>query len=368
MTNRPGAPAKLKVVITGATGNIGSQVVEQLLDHPAVGSVVGMCRRPPASHSDVERLSYVSLDLLDASAGATLERVTAGADVVIHLAWRIQPSHDGAAMRRINVEGTRAVTDAAINNAVPSLVYASSLGAYSGSRKDVRRDETWPTAGIPTSTYSRQKAEVESILDDVEQRAPSLRVVRLRPGIVLQRRAGSEIARYFIGPLVPLPLLRPGVLPIVPDLPGLKFQVVHSADVAAAFVKAVTTDVAGAFNIATDPPLDAARLGRLMAARVVPVPTRALRAAVTLGWRLRLTPTDAGWLDMAMNAPVMDTARAKDELDWEPRHDADSTLLELLEGLTHTEGGATPVLAALPDGVRRVTSAFRHLLSGGIGK
>ena len=63
-------------------------------------------------------------------------------------------------MRRINVEGSARVFDAAGAARVPTLVYASSVGAYGPGPKDRRVDESWPTTGIPTSFYSRHKAEV----------------------------------------------------------------------------------------------------------------------------------------------------------------------------------------------------------------
>ena len=67
-----------------------------------------------------------------------------------------------------------------------SLVYASSVGAYSPGPKDRRVDESWPTDGTPSSFYSRHKVEVERVLDQVEAEHPELRVVRLATGIDLQ--------------------------------------------------------------------------------------------------------------------------------------------------------------------------------------
>ncbi len=47
---------------------------------------------------------------------------------------------------------------------------------------------------------------------------------------------------------------------------------------------------------------------------------------------------------MGMAVPVMDTGRARRELGWVPQHTAADTLLELLDGMAHGEGGATPPL------------------------
>ena len=118
---------------------------------------------------------------------------------------------------------------------VPALIYASSVGAYSPGPKDRRVDESWPTAGIATSFHSRHKAEVERRLDRLQAEQPQLRIVRLRPGLIFKREAATEIRRLFLGPLVPGVRLRSSLVPVCPEVPGLRFQAVHSDDVAEAY-------------------------------------------------------------------------------------------------------------------------------------
>ena len=200
-----------------------------------------------------------------------------GADAVVHLAWLIQPSRDRATTRSVNVDGSRRVFEAAAAAGVPTLVYASSVGAYSPGPKDRRVDESWPTGGIPTSFYSRDKSDVEAILDGFEAAHPDMRVVRLRPGLIFKGEAASGIRRLFAGPLLPTPLLRRRLIPIVPALERLRFQGVHSFDVGEAYHLAITRDVRGAFNVAAEPVLDPPELARLLEAR--PVPRARARAA-----------------------------------------------------------------------------------------
>jgi nucleoside-diphosphate-sugar epimerase len=76
----------------------------------------------------------------------------------------------------------------------------------------------------------------------------------------------------------------------------------------------------------------------------VPVPEALARAFTALTWRLRLQPTPPGWLDLALNVPLLDVTRARDELGWEPRHTAGEALLELLAGLREAAGAPTPPL------------------------
>src|SRR5205809_7702957 len=150
-----------------------------------------------------------------------------------------------------------------------ALVYASSVGAYSPGPKDRLVDESWPVDGVPTSFYGRHKAEVERLLDRFEEAHPDVRVVRLRPGLIFKREAASGIRRLFAGPFLPSPLLRPRLLPVVPDVPGLRVQAVHSLDVGDAYRRALVTDVHGPFNVAAEPVLDASVVAQLRGARTV---------------------------------------------------------------------------------------------------
>lgn len=270
----------------------------------------------------------------------------AGADAVIHLAWLIQPSRDPRTTWSTNVLGSSRVFQAAAAAGVGAIVYASSVGAYSAGPKDHLVGESWPTHGVPTSTYSREKAYVERLLDAFELRNPEMRIARLRPGFVLKRAAASGIRRLFAGPFLPTPLLRPELIPLVPRLPQLRFQAVHSLDVGQAFrLAALQADARGAFNVAAEPPLGPDELAALFHARTVPVPAVLLRKLAAFAWRSRLVPTEPGMVDLLLAVPLMDTTRARAELGWRPTHSAGDALLELLEGMRDGAGADTPPLS-----------------------
>jgi UDP-glucose 4-epimerase len=329
----------MHVVVVGATGNVGTAVLRALRSESAVRSVLGVARRPPAQPQDPgDKVRWHAADISRDS----LEFV-AGADAVVHLAWLIQPSRDEDSMRATNVDGTRRLVEAVIAHRVPGLVYASSVGTYSPAPKDVPLDESWPTTGVPSSTYSRHKAEVEALLDVVEGDHPQLRLVRLRTSLVFQRAAASEVHRLFLGRLMPWHLPRP--LRIVPGVGRLVFQATHADDIAAAYVRAVTGDVSGAFNVAAEPPLTPRLIAEAVGGRVLPTPESLLRLAVGAAYRVRLVPTEAGWLDMATNTPLMDTSRARRELAWNETHSSIEALTELLDAIGEGAGGETPALA-----------------------
>jgi len=345
----------VKVVVTGATGNVGTATLRALERDERVREVVGIARRRPALR--LAKVTWLQADV----ANADLRSHFAGADAVVHLAWLIQPSRDERITHTVNVEGSARVFEAAADAGVGALVYASSVGAYSPGPKNRLVDESWPTEGIPTSFYARHKAAVERILDAFAAAHPDVRVVRLRPGLIFQREAASEIRRLFAGPLLPSPLVRRGLVPVVPRVDRLRFQAVHAHDVGEAYRLAAVTETArGAFNVAADPVLDPDVLAEVLGARTVPVPAGVLRAAAALTWRARLQPTPPGWLDMALAVPLMDTTRAREHLGWTPRHTSVDAFTALFDGLRDGAGYGTPPLDPAAGGPLRV----RELLTG----
>ncbi len=347
----------MRVVVTGATGNVGTSVVAALVGDPSVDEVVGLARRAPS-----EPLPGVEFHRGDV-AESDLVSIFRGADAVVHLAWLIQPGRDEAVTSRVNLLGSRRVLRALVEAEVGSVVYASSVGAYSPGPKDRLVDESWPTDGIPTSFYSRHKAALERQLDALEREQPQLRVVRMRPGLIFKRAAATEIRRLFVGPLLPRAILRSRLIPVSPAVPGLRFQAVHCDDVGDAYRRAVVGDARGPFNLAADPVIGPEELARLLSARPLKVSPRVLRAAAVASFALRLQPAEPGWLDMALGVPLMSSQRAREELGWTPRHSATETITELMRGMREAADAPTPPLAAATSGPGRV----RELLTG-IGK
>jgi nucleoside-diphosphate-sugar epimerase len=335
----------MRVAVTGATGNVGTALLRALATEDAVQEIVGIARRVPTT--EAPKVSWRRADV----AYDDLVPLLHGCDAVVHLAWLIQPSRDEAITYAANVTGSERLLRAAAEARVGAVVCASSVGAYAPGPKDRAVDESWPATGVRSSFYSRHKAEVERLLDVFEAEHPAVRTARMRPALIFQRAAASEIRRLFAGPLLPRALLRPGLVPIVPSNPRLRFQAVHADDAADAYRRAILSpDARGAFNVAAEPVLDGEVLGELLGARPVRVPMGALRAAAALTWRLRLQPTPPGWVDMARAIPIMDCTRARRELGWAPCRGAGETLLELLDGMREGAGAATPPLSPRTSG------------------
>jgi nucleoside-diphosphate-sugar epimerase len=343
----------MRIVIVGATGNVGTSLLDSLAadEH----EIVAVARRRPAI--PLAGAEFVPADIVDAE----LTPLFRGADAVVHLAWLIQPGRNESLTRRVNVEGSERLFRAVVEARVPLLVYASSVGAYSPGPKDATVDESWPTDGIPSSFYARHKASVERMLDRLGREHPGVRVVRMRPALIFKRSAATEIRRLFAGPLLPGSLLRPGLIPFVPDVPRLRFQAVHSHDVGDAYRLALLSpDARGAYNLAAQPAIGPGELAELLRARPLRMPRALLRGAAAATYALRLQPSEPGWLDMALSVPLMDSRRARAELGWAPRFGSIDALAEVLSGLRSGADAPTPPLARGTTAPARV----RELLTG----
>jgi UDP-glucose 4-epimerase len=346
----------VRVVVTGASGNVGTSVLASLARDPAVTEIVALARRLPRAEFAKTSWRHADVTVTD------LVPLFDGADVVIHLAWLIQPSRDERLTHGVNVEGSTRVFEATARAGVGSLVYASSVGAYGPGPTNRAVDERWPTTGISSSFYSRQKAEVERLLDAFEARHPEVRAQaagkRKRP----QPLASHQTIRQQRAHEQP-PDLAGGVsLEDQPRSQPHRTQAVHSADVGEAYRLAATRPVTGAFNIAAEPVLDARTLGRALDARTVELPVKLVRAAALATWKLRLQPTSPGWLDMGMDSPIMDLERAHEELKWHASTSTDDAVIELLDGLRDGAGVQTPPLSPHTGGtLRRRELAVSHV-------
>jgi nucleoside-diphosphate-sugar epimerase len=331
----------VRIVVTGASGNVGSAVLRRLV---AAGKhdILGLARRVPESGAPFDEVDWQSVDLTDPAAARALTEAFRGADAVVHLAWGFQPSHDLAFLEELGVGGTRRVLEAVAAADVPHLVHMSSVGTYSPKRDDRPVDESWPTNGVPTSPYSQHKAAAERLLDGHQRAYPDRAITRLRPGIVGQRSAGSGLLRYVLPAVVPARVI--GLVPVLPLDRGLVIPIVHADDVADAVQRVVEGRVPGPFNLSADPPVTSAAIAGVLGARLVHVPAPALRAALTLAWKARVEQLDPGWLDLGFAVPLMDTSRAARELGWVAQVDALSVLEETVAGMRDGASDASPVL------------------------
>lgn len=326
----------MTVAITGPTGEIGMPLLRALERTDAVESVRGMARRPFRPELEGwEKVSYRRGDVLDRDSLGTLFE---GADVVVHLAFSIFGGRGQT--RRVNLVGSRNVFNAARKAGVKRLVYASSVAAY-GFHADNPQPitEGVPARGSAGFYYSEQKAELEAALADSLE-GSDIGAYVFRPCVVAGPQATMLVDRVVGSARLgdPLPRLRrwagrvPGVAPILPDS-GVPFQLVHQDDVASALAAAIEgKGDAGAYNLAGEGTVTLGDLARAIGWHSVRVPGPLASVGGGFARRLAFFSPQLEWA-IAYDRPVlMDSGKARQELGWKPRFDAEETLIQTAIG------------------------------------
>jgi dihydroflavonol-4-reductase len=151
----------MRAFVTGATGFVGSHVARVLAEQ---GADLRLLIRSSSDPRNIQGLNAdrVTGDLLDS---ASIEKAMAGCDVVFHVAadyrlWVRQPDK----MYRANVEGTRAVLEAARTNHVRRLVYTSSVATMGFTANGRAADEDSPVSlDRMIGHYKRSKFMAEEL-------------------------------------------------------------------------------------------------------------------------------------------------------------------------------------------------------------
>ena len=320
----------LTVAVTGPTGDIGRALMRALDREPAVERAIGMARSPfDPAEAGWEKAEYRQGNILDRESVAAL---VGDADVVVHLAFIIMGGREET--RAVNLEGSRNVFEAAAGAGVERLVYTSSVAAYGFHSENPQplTEETEPR-GSEDFYYSAQKAELEGTLRE-SLAGTDVDAYVFRPCIV----AGPDalmlveqiVEQYQVGGRLPIVQRAlegmPFLAPVLPD-PGVPFQLVHHDDVASALVAAIAGRGApDTYNLAGAGEMRTSDLASELGWWSVPVPNAAVGALAEAASRVPGLPAQVSWLHVFTTPVLMDTARARAELGWDPEHDTLDTL------------------------------------------
>jgi len=231
-----------RVLVTGGAGFVGSNVVDALLVRGDEVVVVD-----DLSTGDRANLrDGIDLRIVDISDGPALGRVLEGEhfDAVVHLASRtkvVQSIEEPELYRRVIVDGTRNVVDAALATGARDLVNISTGGAIYGETPECANEEAPLRAASP---YGRSKAESEPIVHGSGLRAATLRLANVYGPRQRQDLEGGVIA-IFIGCWK-----RGHPLTVYGDGTAQR-DYVYVGDVAEAVLATLDATVTGPYNIGT---------------------------------------------------------------------------------------------------------------------
>jgi UDP-glucose 4-epimerase len=293
-----------RILITGAGGMIGRALTAQLAN--GAHEVIATDLKAPADLP--EGVRFVALDVTtDAPA-----RVIAAErpEVIVHLASIVTP---GPGMGRdlahaVDVEGSRKVLKAALENGVRRLVVTSSGAAY-GYHADnpVPLREGDVLRGNVAFAYADHKRQVEEILAQARIDHPALEQVVLRVGTVLGAGTDNQITALFAKPRL---LAIHGA-----DSP---FVFIWTHDLARILQRAATDGPAGIYNVAGDGALSIRDLARRLDKPVRTLPACLIKAALALAHPLRLSRYGPEQVRFLQYRPVLANDALKRDFGYTP--------------------------------------------------
>jgi UDP-glucose 4-epimerase len=297
------------VAVTGVSGWVGRSLLGLLERDPSVDRIIGVDTVEIPIRT--AKLEFHTFDVRDPALGELI----AGADVVVHLAFCVDPMRDAALMHDVNVGGFRNVLDAVAAAGVTRVVYPSSAFAY-GAHPDnpVPIDETQPLRPNTSFPYAAHKAETESLLERWQELHPDVAVTVLRFAMVLGPHVDNFMTRRFEPPLS---------VAVAGHRPPL--QVLHEDDAAAAVAWFVAHPHPGVFNVAADGTVDWDTVVAAVGTREVALPADVLFPLADVASAVGLIDTAPGELTTRMYPIVVDTSRVT-ATGWAPTHGALATV------------------------------------------
>jgi nucleoside-diphosphate-sugar epimerase len=331
-------------LVTGASGQVGSQIVEQLAR--AGWSVRGLSRSE-SSDGIIAALggNPVRGDVLDPH---SLVAASKGVDVIFHTAAAITVSGGWESYRRTNLDGTVAVIDAAERSGA-RLLQLSSVAVYgaSGRYGAHKTSEDTPLGPIREhSHYARSKRESEQMVIDAHG-AGRIWATAVRPDVIYGRRDRQFVPRMARA-------IRLGVMPLLGGGRST-LAVVHAANVAEGAILAATNDRAGGrvFNLANDYDVTVrdffSLAARGLGQRVtfVPIPIWMAKTALR-GFRVidryllggKFAVASEGSLSFMSRDNPFTSDRAKRELGWKPSVTPDAGIPDAFRWWSENRKGA----------------------------
>jgi len=301
-----------RVLVTGAAGYLGSNLVKSLADRAAGGDpaciVASDVRDVPADRR-LAGVEYVALDVRTPGLAEVLAEHRI--DTVVHLAAIVTP---GPRSNReleysVDVLGTRNVLDACVASGVRRIVVTSSGAAYGYHADNLEwLTEDHPVRGNEAFAYSHHKRLVEEMLAEYRSAHPSLEQVVFRVGTILGETTRNQITALFE---------RPRLIAIKGSRSPFVF--IWDRDVAGAIEHAIFGGPAGIYNVAGDGALSIQEIAARLGKRCITLPPGLLRAALAVLHPLGLSQYGPEQVDFLRYRPVLDNRRLKEVFGYVPQ-------------------------------------------------
>lgn len=328
----------MRLLVTGGTGFIGSHLAEHARKLGAEVVVLGLADRPE-ERTNVELLRRQGVEVLAGSItdAELCGRAVRGATHVFHLAVAMREgAKSDEFFESINLDGTRALLEAAANGGVRRFVYCSTIGIYGHRAPGITREDS---RLAPGNIYERTKVAAEGLVRELGTKR-SLPWTILRPADVYGPR-DQRLLKLFKG-------VAAGRFPLFGAGEGRR-HMIYVDDVVSGFFRACERERAlgDAFILAGPRPCTLRELVEEV---------RKATGSSRYGFRLPLRPMLAlaavvedlsrkvgaeppiyrRRMDFFWSDSEFDTSRAREALDWEPRVDLPEGIRRTLEDYRST--------------------------------
>ncbi|SUD37571.1 NAD-dependent epimerase/dehydratase [Ectopseudomonas mendocina] len=325
----------MRVLITGAAGFIGHQLLEELaIQHPE-WTLIAADIRPLDSRGLKANIEPV---LLDMGRPAQVRACIGGwkPDAIVHLTTVIRPPRgmSEAHLHAIEVGGAQCLVDSAIANGVRQLIVTSSGAAYGYTPENAEWiDERHPLRGHPHFAYARHKLEIEHLLESARAQHPQLRQLVLRPGTILGKRLNNPITDLF---------KKRAVLGVRGH--SSRFVFIWEQDVVGIIRQGLEEAREGIYNLAGDGALSLAEIAGILGKPYRPLPAMILAGALRLLKPLGLSQYGPEQLDFLRYRPVLSNQRLKDEFGYLPRYSSREAFFAFLnaQGISYRSDESRP--------------------------
>ena len=303
-----GSSAK-SVLVTGASGLLGSQVVAMLAETPgSVTTIVALDLHEVPAERRLTGVTYETGDIRDSALGGLM--AAHGVDTVVHLAAIVNAGKDSTREfeHSVDVGGTANMLECSLAAGVSQFIYASSGAAY-GYHADnpAMLDEDDELRGNPEFAYSDHKRLVEEMLLGYRTDHPELTQLILRPGTILGERVNSPITAIF-------------ERPVVMGVRGteIPFVLIWDTDVARCILDAIAHRRTGIYNVAGDGTITLREIARRLHKRYLPLPATMLKGMLAVTKALKLTAAGPEQVKFLAYRPVLSNERLKTEFGFTP--------------------------------------------------
>ena len=302
----------MNILITGACGYIGSQLVQQLQaqNKQKQWKIIATDIREQPHFDLAEGTEYVKLDVQSPEVDDIIR--TKNIDRVVHLATIVTPGKKSNREFEYNVDvkGTENVLNACVAYGVKRIVISSSGAAY-GYHPDnpAWLKETDQIRGNKEFAYSYHKRLVEQMLADFREKHPELEQVIFRIGTILGKNVNNQITDLF---------QKKYLLGISgSDSP---FVFIWDQDVVSCIIQGVTGDKTGIYNIAGDGAVTVDEQAGMMNKKVIRLPPRLVKTGLFVLKRLNLTQYGEEQINFLRYRPVLDNTQLKEQFGFTPTY------------------------------------------------